>query len=126
MNYQLSTGHMQAFCRTFEFNNEFVNRFLFKNCGLTDQHIEILLNHCEQLKQVVGLVLKSEEFGIRAMNAVRPLLVRKSPCNLQVLRIIDCRIPRTVTHDLIDTLLEENHLRVLGLVNCKIQDSSMQ
>ena len=46
MSYQLSLGHIKAFVRTFEFNHEFVNRFLFKNCGMTDQHTEILLNHC--------------------------------------------------------------------------------
>ena len=43
MNYQLSLGHVKAFVRTFDFNKEFVSRFLFKNCGLTDNHIDILL-----------------------------------------------------------------------------------
>ena len=36
MNYQLSIGHVKAFCRTFDFNKNFVSKFLFDNCGLTD------------------------------------------------------------------------------------------
>jgi len=67
---------MKAFGSTFEFNNEFVNRFLFKNCGMTDQHIEILLKSCEQLKQVLGLVFKQEEFGVKSLQAIKPLLLR--------------------------------------------------
>jgi hypothetical protein len=35
-NYLLSIGHVKAFVKTFEFNDEFVNKFLFDNCGLTD------------------------------------------------------------------------------------------
>ena len=71
-------------------------------------------------------MLKSEEFGIKSMQALKPLLVRPKPADLQVLRIIDCRIPKQVTRELISTLLEGNHLRVLGLVNTKMSDSSMQ
>lgn len=41
-NYMLSLGHVKAFVKTFEFNAEFVNKFVFDNCGLTDQHNEIL------------------------------------------------------------------------------------
>lgn len=63
MNYQLSQGHVKAFCRTFDFNKQFVNRFLFKNCGITDIHNEILLNNLEKLERVTGLVYKQEEFG---------------------------------------------------------------
>ena len=49
MNYQLSLGHVRAFVRTFDFMSDFVNRFLFKNCGLTDAHLEILLTNCSKL-----------------------------------------------------------------------------
>ena len=106
MNYQLSIGHLKAFGRTFDFNREFVNRFLFKNCGLTDQHIETLLEHCMKLKQVTSLVFKQEEFGNKALQAVKPLLLRQKPNDLQVLRIIDCRIQPLITRELITTLLE--------------------
>ena len=126
MSYKLSTGHIKAFGNTFQYNSEFVNRFLFKNCGLSDQHIEILLKSCEQLKQVVSLVFKHEEFGLKAMQAIKFLFHRRKPNRLEILRIIDCHIPGTVTRELISTLLEENHLGVLGLVNTKISDSSMQ
>ena len=60
------------------------------------------------------------------MQAIKFLFLRRKPCRLEVLRIINCHIPGTVTRELISTLLEENYLGVLGLVNCKITDSSMQ
>ena len=71
-------------------------------------------------------MFKQEEFGIKSMQAIKPLLIRPKPNDLQVLRIIDCRIQKRVTRELISTLLGGNSLRVLGLVNTKMSDSSMQ
>lgn len=99
---------MQAFCKTFDFNKEFVNSFLFKNCGISDMHNEILLNSVEKLEQVKSLVYKQEEFGNRSVQAIRPLLQRTKPHNLQVLRLIDCKIQPRVTRELISMLRESN------------------
>ena len=108
MNYLLSQGHVKAFCKTFDFNKEFVNRFLFKNCGITDLHNEILLNSVEKLEQVTSLVYKQEEFGPKSVQAIRPLLLRPKPNHLQVLRIIDCKMPPQVTRELISIIKEHN------------------
>ena len=104
MNYQLSLGHVKAFVSTFDFNKEFVNRFLFKTCGLTDAAIEILLTNMIKLERVTSLVFKGEEFGPRSIMAIKPILERPKPYNLEVLRLIDCKIPTQVTRDLISTL----------------------
>ena len=58
---------MKAFCKTFDFNKQFVNRFLFKNCGITDIHNEILLTNLVKLEHASGLVYKQEEFGYRSV-----------------------------------------------------------
>ena len=92
MNYQLSQGHLKAFCRTFDFNKKFVNSFLFKNCGLTDTHNEILLTSLEKLEKITSLVYKQENFGPKSVQAIKPLLLRTRPNHLQILRLIDCRM----------------------------------
>ena len=84
---------MKAFVRTFDFNKEFVSRFLFQSCGLTDTHLAILLNGLEKLENVSSLVLKSEEFGLKSVQLIKPLIERPRPYNLQELRLIDCKIP---------------------------------
>ena len=106
MNYKLSLGHVKAFVRAFDFNKEFVTRFLFKNCGLTDDHNAVLLTAMEKLEHVSSLVFKQEDFSYRSLAALRPLTERPKPFQLQVLRIIDCRIPPQVTRELITALRE--------------------
>ena len=93
MNYQLSIGHIKALVRTFDFNKQFVSRFLFQSCGLSDAHLAILLEGLEKLENVNSLVLKKEEFGVKSVELIRPLIVRPRPYNLQELRLIDCRTP---------------------------------
>ena len=79
-----------------------------------------------KLETVSSLVLKQEEFGQRSVQAIKPIMMRPRPNNLQVLRLIDCKIPTQVTRELISTLKENNSLKVLGLVNAKISEQSMQ
>ena len=74
MNYLLSIGHVKAFVKTFDFNKDFVNQFLFDNCGLTDTHNQILFESMMKLKRVQSLVLKREEFGPKSLAAIKPIL----------------------------------------------------
>jgi len=104
MNYQLSIGHVKAFASTFDFNKIFVNRFLFNNCGMTDIHNEILLTAMEKLETVVSIVLKHEEFGVKSVRAIKPIVERPKPNRLQVLRLIDCKVSTQVTRELISIL----------------------
>lgn len=122
MNYKLSVGHVKALVKTFDFNKEFVSRFLFQNCGLTDNHIEVLLRGAEKLKHVSSLVFKREEFGHKSVKLIKPLVERPRPYNLQELRLIDCKVQTHVTRELITTLRESNSLKVLALVNARISE----
>ena len=59
------------------------------------------------------------------MLAIRPILERPKPYNLQTLRLINCKIQTQHTRDLIKLIRETNNIRTLGLVNCKITDEAM-
>lgn len=89
-------------------------------------HNEILLTSLEKLEKVHSLVYKSEEFGSRSVQAIKHLLLRPRPNHLQILRLIDCRMPPQVTRELISHIKEHNQLRVLGLVNANISHTSME
>ena len=92
LNYQLSVGHVKAFCKAFDFNKEFISKFLFDNCGLTDAHNEILFKSMTKLEKVSDLVLKRNEFCHRSVEAIQSLLEKPKPYNLSTLRIINCKI----------------------------------
>ena len=92
MNYHLSVGHVKAFCKTFDFNKEFVSKFLFDNCGLTDSHNEILFTSMTKLEKVTDVVIKRSEFCQRSVDAIRTLLEKPKPYNLSTLRIINCKM----------------------------------
>ena len=92
LNYQLSIGHVKAFCKTFDFNRDFVCKFLFDNCGLSDQHNHIFLTCMDKLEKVTDLVYKRNEFQSKSVLAIKPILERPKPYNLQTLRLINCKI----------------------------------
>ena len=92
VNYQLSIGHVKAFSKTFDFNQEFVCKFLFDNCGLSDSHNQIFLTNMDKLEKVTDLVFKRNEFLNKSVLALKPIIERPKPYNLQTLRIIHCRI----------------------------------
>ena len=82
VNYQLSLGHVKAFCKTFDFNQEFVCKFLFDNCGLSDTHNQIFLTSMDKLEKVTDLVFKRSEFLNKSVLAMKPILNRPKPFNL--------------------------------------------
>ena len=126
INYKLSVGHVKAFCKTFDFNKEFVSRFLFQNCGMSDDHNAILFEHMQKLNHVSSIVLKNEDFGQKSVDGIVALLERPAPLNLMTLRLINCRTSVNFSRQLIQKIKESNQLKVLGLVNAKICDQSMQ
>lgn len=71
---------------------------------MTDAHNEILLTAMEKLETVVSIVLKHEEFGLRSVRAIKPIIERLKPNNLQILRLIDCKVTTQITRELISIL----------------------
>jgi hypothetical protein len=124
-NYLLSIGHVKALVKTFEYSSEFLNKFLLDNCGLTDNHNEVLFSAFMRLDQVKDLVLRRTDIGKRSLDALIPSLYREYPNHLSCLRLINCKIGAKITHNLITALRQKNQLQTLALVNANIQDAAM-
>ena len=90
--------------KTFDFNSEFINKFLIDNCGLTDQHNEILFDSFKKLSQVRELVLKRCEIGPMSLTSLYPTLQRDPPFALTSLRLVNCRLSAPYTNKLIQIL----------------------
>mmetsp|Transcript_32855 Transcript_32855/g.50228 ORF Transcript_32855/g.50228 Transcript_32855/m.50228 type:complete len:94 (+) Transcript_32855:4497-4778(+) len=79
-----------------------------------------------QLEKVRTLIYKNNEFGKASMENIYPLLHRRKPYHLEELRIVNCKIGPSVTHDLIDCIAEQTNLKKLSLVKANFSDSSFR
>ena len=61
---------------------------------MSDSHIEILMKNLDKLEHVESLVFKGEEFGLKSVKMVKPLIERPGIFKLRVLRLIDCKMPK--------------------------------
>ena len=84
---------------------------------------EILLG-VNNLKYIKRIIYKDNEFHYESLCALRPILAKQKPHNLEELRLINCKIGASFTHDLLDLLLEGNYLKKLSLVKINLSIAS--
>jgi hypothetical protein len=75
------------------------------------------------LDHVKSIVYKLNEFQRASLSAIRPFILRRKPMNLEELRIVNCKIGPSITHDLISELMDGTVAK-LSLVKANMSYSS--
>lgn len=123
-SYTLSIGHCNALSRAFEFFNKFVNRVIFDNCGIDDTEFAAILRGIKKLKDFKKIIFKRNVFFKKSLAEIEEILVRKVPHHLEELRIENCKMDPSVSHEVIKLLLKKNALKKLGLVDFSLTEAS--
>jgi len=93
--------------------------------GFIDNSLSIILQALNNQTVVKKFVCVSNEFTPKCFYQLHKLLERKSPNNIQELRLSNCKLTRNVTEELLDTLTIECQLKKLSLINANISCSMM-
>ena len=90
--------------------------------GFIDNSLSIILQALNNQTVVKKFVCVNNAFTPKCFYQLHKLLERKSPNNIQELRLSNCKLTRNVTEELLDTLTIECQLKKLSLINANISD----
>jgi hypothetical protein len=88
-DYTLGSGHCSALAEVWkQLGKPKVNVVYLDNCGIDDDEFTDLLDGLLSLKSLRMLFYKESVFGDNALNGIKPLLEKKYPNNLRILRFV--------------------------------------
>jgi hypothetical protein len=94
-----------------------IDEILLENCGIDDYELSLLLEGLLVMDNFETFVYKSNVFLDDGLRAIKPILIRSSPKNLQCLRLVNCDTSPEIIEELLDFMLRERvRLRTVGLV----------
>ena len=76
------------------------------------------------LDHVKSIIYKLNEFQRGSLSFIKPLLSRRKPMNLEEIRLVSCKIGGSITHELIDDLMNRSTVSKLSLVKSNMSISS--
>ena len=74
-----------------------ISRVTFANNGIHDEQFKDILEGLRQLTGLKSIIYKQNEFGVKALNSIIPIITRSFPSHLEELRIVNCKISSSTT-----------------------------
>jgi len=124
INYKLTSGICAGIGNACKAQPKLIQSIILIDNGCSDSDFSKLLSGLVDLEHCKTIIYKMNIFSNLSLTALRPILHKRRPCNLEELRIVQCRINSAVTHDLITALTESSSLKRLGLVQVSFSNSS--
>lgn len=99
----------------------------FENCCISDSEFSKLLEGLANVEQLRNLTYKTNDFGPKSLEAIKPLLYKNFPNNLRELKLIKCTISQqSIIEDLLEYLREEQcNLQSLGLIAARLSEQAL-
>ena len=106
-------GLAQA-CEVLDFR--VVNRLLLNNCGISGDHFAEIIQGMSKLRDFKSLIYIKSAVNFASLAALKPVLEKRLPFNLEELKLIDCKISAAQIFKLMEDLLESSQIKKLALV----------
>ena len=88
--YTLDSGHCSALARAIKETQEpKIGAVYLDNCGVDDHELSLLLEGLTEMAEFKKFVYKSNAFAEESLAAIMPVLDRRSPRDLQELRLVN-------------------------------------
>lgn len=69
--------------------------------GTNDEQQGLIFEGLHSQEKIYRIITRKNEFGERSLEALKPLLLRKNPMQLEELRLVDCQLNPLVLHQLL-------------------------
>ena len=89
-DYTLDSGNLRGLAKVLSAHSKIVTDVLFDNCGIDDQELSLLLQGFTTMYRIVSFTYKNNVFLEQGLAAMKPVLLRADPINLQELRLANC------------------------------------
>ena len=106
-DYTLDQGHLHGLASCLKNRTVKIDAALFDNCGIDDEELAILLEGMLSLDGVKNFVYKNNVFLQKSLHAIKPILYRPDPHNLQELRLVNCNTQTHLMTEMIQFMIDE-------------------
>ena len=84
---------------------------------MDDGELNVLLNGLVSTNEFSKFIYKNNEFSYKSLIALKPIMLKPYPHNLQVLRLVGCKTQDKYVNQLVEFLANEDiNLKQLGLI----------
>lgn len=105
-DYTLNGGHCVALAEVWnQLGKPPVDVVYLDNCGVDDEEFSSLLSGFCALEKLQMLYYKENIFGPLALEAIRPLLMKRYPNNLRKLKLVKLNTSSIFVNELLDVLV---------------------
>ena len=110
INYKLTSGVCAALGEAFSGNPKLLNSVCLENNGCLDSDFAKIVRGLRHLENIKSITYRRNELGPESLEALRPLLARRKPHNVEVLRIVSCKVSSLVSKGLTEALISGSTL----------------
>lgn len=83
-----------------------MSKLVLNNNGLTDESLAALLLGLQHMQTISVIDLRRNQIGLKSVVLMEDFMIRRPPKNLQVLRIVDCKMDHSTTALLLELLCD--------------------
>ena len=108
-NYYISEGNIAglvAACEVLDFR--LVNRLLLDNCGVTGDRFAEIRQGMGKMRDFKSLIYKHSSVNQASLDALKPILLKRIPHQLEELKLIDVKISPSMITFLMESLIEQS------------------
>lgn len=107
-------------------NTVTIDAVLFDNCGIDDEELAILLEGLLALDGIENFIYKNNVFQRLSLAAIKPVLSRPDPRNLQELRLVNCATHPYIMTEMIQFMVDQKvQVRSFSLVKMQLGKTSL-
>ncbi len=100
-------GHLGGLAKALVSGHLPLNTVLFDNCGIDDEELALLLGAFSQMKIFQNFIYKNNVFKEVSLEAMKELLQKRDPENLEELRLVNCQTSSYIVNGLIEFAVTE-------------------
>jgi len=118
----LNRGICKALGRAFTLYNDVLEKLLLESTGTDDAMLAAILGGLQEQSKFKAITYKKNSLDLVSIRSLIKLVQRPMPGNLDVLRIINCRMSQQAVEELVTEIQGANsNIRRLSLVKARIQ-----
>ena len=103
-----------------------LHSIVFDSNGCNDRHLALVVKGMVNLELVRSIVYRNNDFADESVKAIKVLLPKRKPYNLEELRFVNCGLPTGSLSRLLRGITEQGFLKKLALSKLDFSDSCFQ
>lgn len=125
-DYLLNIELCQALAKGLKYNPQVIDNIYLNNCGLNEEMTGQILQGATELENLQEFTLINSELGPSSIKQLEKLMFKSFPFQLQVLKIVNCKLSSKTLCDLFDSMIANSFVSTLVIMHQKQTSETIQ